>query len=60
MTIGDGANLHEWLDPSVFVSVFLKLLLLDEGLATLATLVLLSSDVVSLDVLSQAVDVAQR
>lgn len=58
--MGDRANLHEWLDPSVFVSVFLKLLLLDEGLATLATLVLLSSDVVSLNMLSQAVDVAQR
>lgn len=44
----------------MFVGVFLKVLLLDEGLATLATLVLVPGDMVPLNVLPQAVDVAQR
>lgn len=44
----------------MFVGVFLKVLLLDEGLATLATLVLVPGDMVPLYMLPQAVDVAQH
>lgn len=50
----------EWQDPGVLVGVFLKVLLLDEGLAALATLVLVAGDMVALHMLPQAVDIAQR